>query len=314
MSKMLHQFRKKTFFLLLVCPFIFVNCSQTKEGKKDSKKVPKVTGKYTPESNLVKSCRNGDGKNCLDIGQNYLKVTDHRKAYKFFEIGCNVDFGDACFEAALLKFEYSEIVEGKQYLIKSCRLKNAEACLEAAGVIERGGTLKEDQTMIESIPVDSTEQGSEKILENENRDDWLEYFGLLVQACDYGEPDGCSKLGHYYYKRNQLTKGFSFFKRACNQNNYQGCYNTGQMLVKLGKPHLASEYFMKSCNQGVNESCYNLSCYFARTGKINEGLEYFQKALEFGFKDWHLIEHDLDLSNIRNMSQFRSLIDRYKSN
>ncbi len=61
-----------------------------------------------------------------------------------------------------------------------------------------------------------------------------------------------------------------------------------------------------------NLAHYNLACIESINYQVDQALYHFENALRYGFRDFHHINRDNDLDNIRNTSRFRELIRKYQ--
>ena len=57
---------------------------------------------------------------------------------------------------------------------------------------------------------------------------------------------------------------------------------------------------------------YDAACLYARMGNKQKALEYLEKSLELGYRRFAHIERDQDMDPIRDMEEFKALIQKYK--
>lgn len=57
---------------------------------------------------------------------------------------------------------------------------------------------------------------------------------------------------------------------------------------------------------------YDAACLYALMGENEKALEYLEQALERGYRQFAHMEVDRDLENIRGLSKYKELIDKYK--
>ena len=62
-----------------------------------------------------------------------------------------------------------------------------------------------------------------------------------------------------------------------------------------------------------NGAYYDKACLLARMGKLDESVAALRLSLEKGYRSFAHIEHDDDMDPIRNLPEFISLIEEYKS-
>ena len=59
-------------------------------------------------------------------------------------------------------------------------------------------------------------------------------------------------------------------------------------------------------------SYYDASCLYAKMGQKQKALEYLKRSLELGYRRFAHIGRDKDLDSIRDMDEFKTLIQRYE--
>lgn len=62
-----------------------------------------------------------------------------------------------------------------------------------------------------------------------------------------------------------------------------------------------------------NGGYYDKSCLLSRMGRLEEAVEALRKAFELGYRSFAHIEHDDDMDPIRDMPEFKSLIEEYRN-
>ncbi|MBI2519642.1 MAG: sel1 repeat family protein [Bdellovibrio sp.] len=293
----------------------------SEERPAEAAKVAKA--KVTPQQQ--KQCLNGDGEICYRVAVSYQKAAEVIMAFKFFEIGCNLDHADSCFEAGKLKEVYKSPLESELFLRKGCRFKNGDACLRISELIE--------ERKAQAAPVEMSETEQEKEVEEEKKKEveesasgkveqreFVEFEDqsgdvllYLTHACDYKSREGCMRLGFYYDERKELEKAFVFFLRACRLDQVSGCYNAGVIKSKMGQEAFGLEYFILGCDKKNAESCYSLAVFYSKKEQLEKGLFFLERALNYGYKDWEKLEGDGDLSNLRVSPKFQELINSVKS-
>jgi tetratricopeptide (TPR) repeat protein len=79
-----------------------------------------------------------------------------------------------------------------------------------------------------------------------------------------------------------------------------------------GDNNRAGSYFRKSVDIDPNnpDSYYNLACLYAKMNNVEESTRWLKIAVEKGFHNIELLKTDRDLTNIRNTSYYKELIQR----
>ena len=57
---------------------------------------------------------------------------------------------------------------------------------------------------------------------------------------------------------------------------------------------------------------YDAACIYSRMGENQKALEYLKKSLEKGYRRFSHIDIDDDLNSLRNLDEFRELVEYYK--
>lgn len=65
-------------------------------------------------------------------------------------------------------------------------------------------------------------------------------------------------------------------------------------------------------SEGRTGGNYDAACLYSLMGDTEKALTYLEQALERGYRRFAHMEVDRDLENIRNLPQYRELIDKYK--
>jgi hypothetical protein len=87
----------------------------------------------------------------------------------------------------------------------------------------------------------------------------------------------------------------------------------GYDYLYTGKFTEAHKYFQKEIriDSANNEGYYDEACAYARQKNADRSLHYLQLALDKKFTDLDHIKQDADLTNIKQMPQFKELLRKY---
>jgi tetratricopeptide (TPR) repeat protein len=55
----------------------------------------------------------------------------------------------------------------------------------------------------------------------------------------------------------------------------------------------------------IAETYYTIACIYSRQGKNQESIRWLNQAFQKGFDKWEMIRTDIDLENIRNLSNYK---------
>jgi tetratricopeptide (TPR) repeat protein len=123
-------------------------------------------------------------------------------------------------------------------------------------------------------------------------------------------------VGHLFLTAKNYEKAKYYFEDYTKvyPDLYYGYSGIGYVYLKQGKNKKAQEYFELALSKNEKEpwSYYNLACFYALTNNSSKGLEYLEKALQNGFDNFDHLETDTDIDNLRNLPQFKAIIEKYK--
>lgn len=139
-----------------------------------------------------------------------------------------------------------------QTLTQQCEANNAKACYDLGSAYSLGKGVPENQKKA---------------------------FELAQKACDLGSANGCSVIGFFYEKGEDLTtsvakdssKAFALSKKACDMGDAKGCANLGAMYYKgdgVKKDiNAAKNYSKKACSMGYQDGCHNYKIMLRQGGR-----------------------------------------------
>ena len=82
----------------------------------------------------------------------------------------------------------------------------------------------------------------------------------------------------------------------------------------LGEWDKAKEFMQRLIdNAPDDEGCYyDAACLYARMGDKAQALDYLRQAFEHGYRDFAHIAVDYDMDSLRDMEEFKALVEEYK--
>ena len=83
----------------------------------------------------------------------------------------------------------------------------------------------------------------------------------------------------------------------------------------LGELDKAKEFMLRLIDEepDYEGNYYDAACLYARMGNKAKALEYLRQAFEHGYRDFAHIAVDYDMDNLREMEEFKALIEEYKA-
>ena len=116
--------------------------------------------------------------------------------------------------------------------------------------------------------------------------------------------------------KSSTLRGVEFFIKAIELDEKNDDFHNwlGVCYLKTENYVQAFESFEKSIELNPDDpsNYYNVACLYSLQNNVEESLIWFEKSLEKGYDDWDNIAEDFDLDNIRNINEFKVLIEEYK--
>jgi tetratricopeptide (TPR) repeat protein len=139
---------------------------------------------------------------------------------------------------------------------------------------------------------------------------------LKAMACDSTYKYLSYTIGQLYLTDKKYDKAKFYFEEYVKlfPDTYHGYSGIGYVYLKQGKNKKAQEYFELGLSKNDKEpwSYYNLTCFYSLTNNNAKAIEYLEKALQNGFDNFEHLGTDTDVDNIRNLPEFKALIEKYK--
>lgn len=123
-----------------------------------------------------------------------------------------------------------------------------------------------------------------------------------------------SARGILYQRKGMKNEAEADFRKILEIDTVEGYY----LQAHYAYSYLGNKEKALACMQSVikNDSInnfYDAACLYSLAKDEKMALHYLRRALETGFRKFHHIEQDTDLDFIRNTSDFKNMIDEYKS-
>lgn len=122
--------------------------------------------------------------------------------------------------------------------------------------------------------------------------------------------------GELYLKRGERKRANDDFEEVLQKDTVVMVGSCRQYALRcLGRDEEAVEWMEKIVEENPEEpgAYYDLSCLYALMKRSDESLSALRTAFEKGYRSFAHIDNDDDLDYIRNLPEFKSLIDEYKS-
>ena len=133
---------------------------------------------------------------------------------------------------------------------------------------------------------------------------------------DKGYPYIYLMRGEQYLKQGDKEKANADFEEVIKKDTVVDTSSCRMYALHfLGRDDEAIEWMNKIIENAPNDkgNYYDQACLYARMGKLQESIAALRTAFEKGYRTFAHIEADDDLDAIREMPEFKSLIEEYKA-
>ena len=190
-------------------------------------------------------CEAGDAVSCFEVGGAYHRgsvetAQDHDAAAKWYDRGCALGNGDACFHQGQLLSDGQHLVKdlprAAAVFRKGCDAGQAKACHALGGLLSKGDGVERDEAGAAAV---------------------------LLKGCDGGLAAACNDLAILYGAGRGVAKdeaaAAKLFKVACDAKLMVACANLGDLYNDgrgVAKSFVdATRLFQEACLGGHKKAC-----------------------------------------------------------
>lgn len=124
-----------------------------------------------------------------------------------------------------------------------------------------------------------------------------------------------SVRGDMYTRKGETEKAAADYRKVLELDTVPNRGSRAMYALQaLGRNAEAIEYMDKVIAYNIDDEgvYYDAACLYTRIGNYPKALEMLQTSLEKGYSDFAHIATDYDLDPIRELPEFKALIDKYK--
>lgn len=120
--------------------------------------------------------------------------------------------------------------------------------------------------------------------------------------------------GDMYELKGNKEAAMADYRKVVEQDTIYGENNTAQYaLLALGEKDKAIAFLDSILVHSENKgNLYDASCLYARMGNKKQALDYLEKSFEKGYRNFVHIGNDDDMDVLREMPEFKALIEKYR--
>ena len=122
--------------------------------------------------------------------------------------------------------------------------------------------------------------------------------------------------GRFYLERGETDLAMSDFKKVIELDTIPSGGSCAHYAYHfIGQDEKAIEFLNKILADDSDRmgNYYDAACLYAIMGRSTEAISYLRQAFELGYRRFAHIVADHDLDSIRNLTEFKSLIEEYKA-
>jgi predicted DNA-binding WGR domain protein/tetratricopeptide (TPR) repeat protein len=171
---------------------------------------------------------------------------------------------------------------------------------KAIGWFEKSQRILNQSSSLRQTFVDIYLQLSFCYLETSRFDSALLYIDLFAQLDDKSR-EACARIKESIIRTQQLYKNtMSSFLRDMEATSGNG----NEEAVALINSTIASAPHDPILH-------FNLACYYSASNRLTDSLYHLEEAFKKGYQNHDKLNHDVDLENVRNTSEFEDVLLKY---
>ena len=147
---------------------------------------------------------------------------------------------------------------------------------------------------------------------NNNEDGALEdYSNAIILNPDEAAYSYMTR-GRLYLSRGEKELAEEDFKKCIQIDTIPNGNSCAEFAwFYLGRNDKAIEYMDKLMKADSTGNYYDAACLYSIMGEKEKALDYLEKAFESGFNNFHHLDKDYDMDNIRDTDRYKELLSKY---
>ena len=147
---------------------------------------------------------------------------------------------------------------------------------------------------------------------NNNEDGALEdYSNAIILDPDEAAYSYMTR-GRLYLSRGEKDLAEADFKKCVQIDTIPNGNSCAEFAwFYLGRNDKAIEYMDKLMEADSTGNYYDAACLYSIMGEKEKALDYLEKAFKSGFNNFHHLDKDYDMDNIRGTDRYKELLSKY---
>lgn len=147
---------------------------------------------------------------------------------------------------------------------------------------------------------------------NNNEDGALEDYSNAIILNPDGAAYSYMTRGRIYLSRGEKELAEADFKKCVQIDTLPNGNSCAEFAwFYLGRKDKAIEYMDKLMEADSSGNYYDAACLYSIMGEKETALDYLEKAFESGFNNFHHLDKDYDMDNIRGIERYKDLLIKY---